>query len=514
MNFWRPSEPRLVLGTSGPLFWRQPIALTRSQLLQHGHIIGTSGSGKSFFLAQLCVGLLRLGLPLTLLDPHGELARLVLALLVDAGTYSRPDAFDRILYLDLAAAEQRDRYLPFNVLVQPGHSDTVAGNVKEAFHRSFPELGAVAATFDTLLPDAVELLVHNGLPLTELHRLLVDGGLRETLLQRERDPYLVSSFRDLYEQLKKSDQVTYAGSVLRRARQLTRTRILKYGLAQPTLLLDFHRILRSRQAVIVNLAVENRDARRFLGSLLTVGVEQAAKARAQLPPGYPSMHLVIDEFQLFSSKDADQFTDMLSETRKFRVFLWMAHQTVGQMSERLRSAVQNAGVEVVFGLDREDAEYAARTIGRVDLERVKHVVEDESAEARTHPVYSSAAEQWEHWTQSIQDLAVSEAYLALKRRAMPRLFRSHQMTTRVRRMQTLPVQKPALDAAVLAAVEQEYLRRYFTPQRAVERQLATLQTSQTVSALPRGRREALAAPTGDGAADGLSAPHFGPIQRR
>jgi hypothetical protein len=88
------------------------------------------------------------------------------------------------------------------------------------------------------------------------------------------------------------------------------------------------------------------------------------------------------------------------------------------------------------------------------------------------------------------------------------------MTTRVRRMQTLPVQKPALDAAVLAAVEQEYLRRYFTPQRAVERQLATLQTSQTVSALPRGRREALAAPTGDGAADGLSAPHFGPIQRR
>src|SRR5205823_797840 len=154
----------------------------------------------------------------------------------------------------LAAAEAQGLYLPFNVLAQPGHSDTIAGNVKDAFHRAFPELGQAAATFDTLLPDAVELLVHNGLPLTELHRLLVDGPFREQLLARDGDHDLVSSFRDVYEQLKKADQVQYAGSVLRRARQLTRTRILKYGLAQPSLAADFHRILARGQAVIVNLA--------------------------------------------------------------------------------------------------------------------------------------------------------------------------------------------------------------------------------------------------------------------
>jgi Helicase HerA, central domain/TraM recognition site of TraD and TraG len=493
MRLWPQREPRLLLGTAGPFFFRRSIGLTRSELMQHGHIIGTSGSGKSRFLAQFCVSLLKLGLPVTLLDPHGELARLVLAMLVEGGFYTRPETFDRILYLDLAAAEQKNLYLPFNVLAQPGHSDTVASNVKEAFHRTFPELGDVAATFDTLLPDAVELLVHNQLPLTKLHRLLVDGRFRETLLAQERDPDLVSSFRDIYEQLKKSDQVTYAGSVLRRARQLTRTRILKYGLAQPSMLLDFHQVLARHQAVIVNLAVENRDARRFLGSLLTVGVEQAAKARGTLPPGarYSSMHLLIDEFQLFSSKDADQFTDMLSETRKFRVFLWMAHQTVGQMSERLRSAVQNAGVEVVFGLDREDSEYAARKIGRVNLEQVKHVVEDEQAEARTHPVFTSAAEQWERWTQSIQDLPVSEAFVTLKRREMPRPFRLQRVGTRTRLVRMMRVTRPELDVQVLAAVEREYLRRYFTPQAEVERHLSALRLRDVDGAPERSRMEVL-----------------------
>jgi hypothetical protein len=461
--------PRLPLGSYGPPLLRRTFSLPLSDMQQHGHIIGTSGTGKSRFLAYLCVALLKLGMPVTLLDPHGELARLVLALMVEGGFYTRPEAYDRILYLDLAAAEQQNRYLPFNVLAQPGHSDTIAANVKDAFHRAFPELGETAATFDTLLPDAVELLVHNGLPLTALHRLLVDEAFRAELLAREADAALVSSFRDTYEQLRKADQVQYAGSVLRRARQLTRTRILKYGLSQSSLLLDFHRVLRRHQAVIVNLAVENRDARRFLGSLLTVGLEQAAQARRLLPPNqrYSSMHLLIDEFQLFTSHDADQFTDILSETRKFKLFLWMAHQEWGQVSERLKAAVQNAGVEVVFGLGREDSEYTARKIARVDLEAVKHVVEDESAEARTHPVFRSTAEQWEAWIQSIQDLGVSEAYVSVRRRSMPSLFRLRRLTHHVTRIRTLPVPRPVVPAELLATVEQEYLRRYFISSRAV-----------------------------------------------
>src|SRR5262249_6901089 len=155
-----------------------------------------------------------------------------------------------------------------------GSDDTIAANIKEAFHRAWPELAQGAATFDTLLPDAVLLLLHNQLPLTQMQRLLIEDAFREGLLAHEQDPDLVSSFRNVYDALRKPDQVAYAGSALRRARQLTQLRVLKYGLAQPSLLLDYRRILDRHQAVIVNLALPNPDARRLLGCLLTVGAEQ------------------------------------------------------------------------------------------------------------------------------------------------------------------------------------------------------------------------------------------------
>lgn len=474
---WTAAQPRLELGTYGapflPRALRSTLSLSRAECFQHGHIVGKSGSGKSSFLAGVVVGLLGMGLPVTLLDPHGDLCRLVLALLIDHGAFSRPEAFDRILYLDLPGAEATHRYLPLNPLAVLGRSDVLAANVKESFHRAFPELGIAAATFDTLLPDVVELLVHNGLPLTELHRVLVSGDLRETLLARETDEDLVSSFRDVYEQFKKADQVQYAGSLLRRARELTRIPILKFGLAQGTTGLDFSRVLLHHQAVLLNLAVQNRDAQRLLGALITVAAEQAALAQGALPPEARrgSMHLVIDEFELFCTDDAKQFTDMLSEARKFNVFLWVSHQSWSQVSPRLRSALQNAGIEVVLLLDREDAEYSAKKIGKVDLAQVKHIVEDTEAEARTHPVFASVVEQWEGWVQSIQEMLPGEAWVAVNQRVNAHGFHLRRTNRKTHKITTMPVVAPQIDSGLLTEIEAEYVHRYFTPESAVREQI-------------------------------------------
>ncbi len=78
--------------------------------------------------------------PLTLIDPHGDLARLVLAQLVARGFFNDDDAYERLLYLDLPAAERQGRFLPFNVLQQPLPPHSLAANIKEAFHRAWPAL--------------------------------------------------------------------------------------------------------------------------------------------------------------------------------------------------------------------------------------------------------------------------------------------------------------------------------------------------------------------------------------
>jgi hypothetical protein len=95
----------------------------------------------------------------TLIDPHGDLAKLVLTHLVAQGRYKDKAAYEQILYLDLPAAEQKERYLPFNALLQDLPAHTIASNFKEAMHRAFPELSQGAAIFDTLLPRALRVLL-------------------------------------------------------------------------------------------------------------------------------------------------------------------------------------------------------------------------------------------------------------------------------------------------------------------------------------------------------------------
>jgi Helicase HerA, central domain len=205
------TSPKLTLGTFALLpGLALPLNIRLSQANTHWHIIGTSGSGKSFFLAQLFLSLIQHGLPVTLIDHHGDLAKLVLSHLVVQGRYQDPVTFERIMYLDLPAAEQQGRFLPFNPLLQDVPAHTIASNFKEAMHRAFPELSQGAAIFDTLLPRALRVLLANNLPLTSLEPFLWNEAFRTPLLERFADPTITNYFSHVYTELRRSEQVTYA----------------------------------------------------------------------------------------------------------------------------------------------------------------------------------------------------------------------------------------------------------------------------------------------------------------
>src|SRR4051812_25298714 len=110
------SRPYIPLGTYGPPLLQRQFGLSRDEARSHMHVIGVSGSGKSRFLAGLFIKLINNEDNATLIDPHGDLARLVLAQLVASGAYDQPAAYERIRYLDLPGAERAGRFLPFNVL--------------------------------------------------------------------------------------------------------------------------------------------------------------------------------------------------------------------------------------------------------------------------------------------------------------------------------------------------------------------------------------------------------------
>src|SRR3712207_983034 len=146
--------PRLHLGTFGPFGWRR-LRVRPADVRVHIHTLGKTGSGKSYFLANLFLELYKAGMPATLLDPPGDLAGLPLKHLVGQGVFDTQRGFERILYLDITQALASGRFLPFNYLEQPYDDHAMAELVAEACMRAWPELAQGAPTFENILKHSV-----------------------------------------------------------------------------------------------------------------------------------------------------------------------------------------------------------------------------------------------------------------------------------------------------------------------------------------------------------------------
>src|SRR5260370_4383494 len=106
----------VTLGHWGRFPFRFPFTLTEPKLKQHRHVMGTTGQGKSKLLAHFTASLILQDVGCCLIDPHADLARDVLAILVDNGYFNRPGAYEKLLYVDF---NRLDRFIPLNVLKQP-----------------------------------------------------------------------------------------------------------------------------------------------------------------------------------------------------------------------------------------------------------------------------------------------------------------------------------------------------------------------------------------------------------
>src|SRR5512142_2365663 len=305
------AAPSLVLGTF--CFGLRTLRLPVSEARVHAHVLGKTGSGKSYFLAHLFLSLQQAGLAATLLDPHGDLAELILTQLA-AGALDDPAARSRLIYLDLPAAEAKGFFLPCNVLAQPYSDHAMAEHLAEACRRAWPELATGAPTFDNILKHSVIALRQAGCPLTDLARLLTNRSFREHVLARVTDAQVLRFFHDRLDAWGR-DAAVMKESTLNRADLLTLSPLLRAGLGAPDTALNFRRLLDTGTSLIVNLALPSPDTRRLLGCLLTVGMEAAALSRADLPAGQRVPHyLLLDEFSQFLAQSEESLTRTLSET--------------------------------------------------------------------------------------------------------------------------------------------------------------------------------------------------------
>lgn len=344
-------KDRITLGKVGLLSYCLP-NWTRDT---HLYCIGTSGSGKSKFLESLFVADIKAGRGCGLIDPHGDLACDAIAHMHSKTFFTKRENTKRVVYFDPASEKTT---LEFNVLLSNLPPYQLANQIIEAFRRTWPQSLKEAPRFTNLLLAALLALIEARCSLIDLPDLLTDANRRATILGKVKNPYVLEFFYKRFEQWGKGLLIE---SVLNKVTAFSLNPHLRRCLGAKRNTLDPRRIMESGKVLIVNLGNCDDETRRLIGSLITTGIEQAAMSRADHRPHF---YLYLDEFQDFCANEGSTitFAKMLSECRKKNLHVIVAHQTLGQIQDRIISALGNVGLIVVFQLDYSDAKILAHKL--------------------------------------------------------------------------------------------------------------------------------------------------------
>ena len=354
------------------------VFLPRRPRMEHTHVIGTTGGGKTTFLSHCIRQDIARRCGVLVVDPHGE----------------HPDSMYRSLlaWLDIHGyAESRTIHLidpnapthtvGFNPLARPD-ADTdisvIAGVTLEAFSRAWGgEDTTQKPTIERVLTATFAALAELGFTLAEAPFLLDRRdrhGLRAFAIKNITDRYTRDELQRLHE-LSLDDRrrhdfdLEIVGPVNRLARFLRPTAI-RAMIGQTERIFDFRDALDGGHVVLCNLSggarVYERDAD-LLGRLLIRSLFFHAKRRRA--PDRP-FFVYLDECHRYLSGDLES---ILGEVRKFGCGVVLSHQWQAQMaveSENMLAAVRNAtNLKVVFRIkDAEEAEELAHAVVPLDLE--------------------------------------------------------------------------------------------------------------------------------------------------
>lgn len=349
-------DDETVLGTTTTgLSLGSPVTLCQEDRRRHLHVIGKTGTGKSTFLLSLMMSDLRNGRGLAFLDPHGDAARAVIA------NVPRHRIAD-LIYLDPADLEHPIGFNPlFNI--EPDRRPLVAAHIVATFKHIWHD--SWGPRLEYLLQNSVRLLLDDRVStLLGLPALLINERYRDRLLARCGDPQVRQFWTQELAAWGDNFRAEALSPVQNKVGALLASPVLRNILGQHRPTLDIPAIMNSGRVLIVNLSKGSLGTGPsfLLGALLSTALAQGAESRANIPePERLDFHLYADEFQNFAT---DSFATILSEARKYRLSLTLAHQFLSQLPLSLRQAVLgNAGSIIAFRIGADDASALAPEFG-------------------------------------------------------------------------------------------------------------------------------------------------------
>jgi len=325
-----------------PLPWSHLVSLPASRLRTHALLIGATGSGKTNLLHHLIAQDILLGHSFAVLDLRGDLIDAALDML-----------HGWLLPYNIFLLDLREKQFPaaFDPLHGSGESYFRALNVLDVVASESESWGVQLAE---TLRNALMLLAECGEPLTCLESIFFDPAYVPRLL-KHFPKTTVGAFWRRFADLPADRKTALASPVVNKMSLLMSTATVRRILGHPRPMnLRGHLDTKSSVTLISLAGDELHSAGRMMGRIVLSSICREIFARVDTIEALRNpVRLYVDEFEHFGTSD---FEAILAEGRKFGLSIVLAHQTLAQLSPKLRSMIlNNVGTKVVFRCGREDA---------------------------------------------------------------------------------------------------------------------------------------------------------------
>ncbi|MEQ1849370.1 MAG: type IV secretion system DNA-binding domain-containing protein [Candidatus Peribacteraceae bacterium] len=320
---------------------------------RHMYVIGKTGMGKSTLLENMIHADIHAGHGVGVIDPHGDLIESILRFIPSSRT-------NDVVLFDPA---DRDYPLSFNMLAstdQNQHPLIVSG-LMSVFTKLWPDVWS--GRMEHILRNTLLALIEgSGNSMLGILRMFSDDAFRHKVVSHTSDQLVKSFWQDEYASWSDKYRTEAVAAIQNKIGQLLSVPMIRNIVGQTGSTLSIRDAMDTKKIVLVNLSkgAIGEDNSAFLGSMLVTKFQLDAMSRTDIPESErQDFYLYVDEFQNFAT---ESFATILSEARKYRLGLTLAHQYIGQLkfgdnNDALRDAVfGNVGSMVSFQIGSDDAE--------------------------------------------------------------------------------------------------------------------------------------------------------------
>lgn len=315
---------------------------------RHMYLIGKTGMGKSTILENMIVGDIRAGRGVAVVDPHGDLAEKIIK-------YIPSERLKDVIYFNPADI---DHPIAFNIVeqVEPHLRHLVASGLIGVFQKLWAD--SWGPRLEYILRNAIlAILDFPGSTILGVVRMLSDKNYRKKVVANIKDPVVKAFWEREFSSYADKFASEAVSPIQNKVGQFLSSSLMRNIIGQVKSSINIREVMDDGKILIMNLSKGRigEDNSALLGAMMITKIQLASMSRVDMPENdRRDFYLYIDEFQNFST---DSFANILSEARKYRLNLILAHQYIEQLSEKVKPAVfGNVGTMIVFRVGAADAE--------------------------------------------------------------------------------------------------------------------------------------------------------------